>query len=473
MPIMFSLCNIQRERTTLQTPKKIGYAAGDFGISVSYFLVGFFFMYYLTDIVGMSPWLAGIVVFIGKTWEGLTNPLVGIINDRTGSRFGPKRFFVLFGAIPFAVCFILLWLIPSSLNEALKFLLAVSAMLLYSTAYTFVSVPYMALVPVITGDYDERTQILGIRAVLSTLGLILGGGAALFISSFSNETLGLRVMVTGFAVVTALSLLIAARSVRGLERPSARLSIPFRANLAKYLALPRERQVLILLIFKFLGAIATGCLMASIPYFAKHVLNDTTSSTYGVAIYTVCSALLIPVWYKMTHIFDKRRLLLIANCLGAVVLLGVALLVQQGSPVPFFIGCGLLGIIMSAYLLIPYSFVPDLVDYYAHKTGDRHESVYFGLWMTVHQIGIAVAGLLLGAFLSFYGYDGTAAIQTQSAVLSIRLGFGLIPGLFLVLAALVLQKYGITRKVYQKVQSELERKNNLEPEAPLPEKNLK
>jgi len=194
--------------------KKIGYAAGDFGISVSYFVVGFFFMYYLTDIVGMSPWLAGTVVFIGKTCEGLTNPLIGIFNDRTRSRFGAKRLFVLFGSIPFALSFILLWLIPSSLNEWVKFILATSSMLLYSTAYTFVSVPYMALVPVMTDDYDERTQITGIRAALSTLGIVLGGGAALFISSFSDETLGLRIMATGFGIFTALSLLIAAQCKR-------------------------------------------------------------------------------------------------------------------------------------------------------------------------------------------------------------------------------------------------------------------
>jgi len=433
----------------LKTGKKLGYASGDFGISVSYFLVGFFFMYYLTDIVGISAWLAGVVVFIGKTWDGLSNPVAGIINDRFSSRFGPKRAFVLFGAIPFAICFVLLWLIPSHFSEPLKFILAVGAMLLYSTAYTFVSVPYMAMVPVITSDYDERTQITGIRAVLSTLAIILGGGAALFISSFSDEALGLRVMVTGFAFFSALSLIVAAQSIKGMEPAAARVTMSFKENFANYLSVPRQKYVLILFAFKFLGAIATGCLMASIPYFATHVLQDSASSTYGVALYTICSAVFIPVWYKLTRIYDKRRLLLISNCLGAVALIAVALFVQEGATLLFYAGCALVGIIMSAYLLIPYSFVPDLVDYYAKKNGCRHESVYFGLWMTVHQIGIAVSGLLLGAFLSIQGYAGMADQQTESAIMAIRLAFGLIPGVFLVLAALVLQKYGITRNVYQ------------------------
>jgi GPH family glycoside/pentoside/hexuronide:cation symporter len=445
----------------VQIRKKIGYASGDFGISASYFVVGFFFMYYLTDIVGMSAWLAGVVVFLGKLWEGITNPIVGILNDRTRSMLGPKRQFILFGAVPFAISFILLWLIPSSLNEWVKFSLATLSMLIYSTAYTFVVVPYMALVPVITSDYDERTQITGIRAGLSTVGIVLGGGAALFVSSFSNEASGLRIMAACFGSFTAVSLLIAARSVKGMESIPDTKTNKSRINWSNYLALFRERNTVILLIFKFLGAIATGCLMASIPYFAKHVLSDTGISTYGVAIYTISSAILIPVWYKLTHHFDKRRLLLIANSFGAVILIGVALLVNKGDTMLFFLGCGLLGIVTSAYLLIPYSLVPDLVDYYKSRKKEKHESVYFGLWMTTHQIGIAVAGLILGGFLGIYGYEGSADIQTSGVIMAIRLSFGLIPGTFLVLAALVLQKYGITRGVYQDVQNELKRKSGL------------
>jgi len=113
---------------------------------------------------------------------------------------------------------------------------------------------------------------------------------------------------------------------------------------------------------------------------------------------------------------------------------------------------------MSSYLLIPYSLVPDLVDYYEHKTGERHESVFFGLWITVHQLGISFAGLILGAALDILGYRGDAATQTASALLAVRLAFGIIPGLFFVLTALVVQRYQVTRQVYQQVRTELDRR---------------
>ena len=434
---------------------KIGYALGDFGISIAYFIVGFFFMYYLTDILHISPLLAGSVVFIGKLWEGASNPIVGVINDRIKSRFGRKRSFIMLGAIPFALSFILLWLIPVTLGEPVKFALAVLTALLYATAYSVVSVPYMALVPVMTGNYDERTQIVSLRAVLSTVGIVLGGGAALIVSSFGDDVIGLRTMAIVFGVIAGLSLLIAARSVSGVEDKEDRGGKIIQASFGDYAALLKEEQTSILLLFKFLGAIATGSLMAAIPYFAKHILSDVGSSTYGVAIYTVTTAALIPLWYKLTTRFDKRRLLLIANSLGAIVLLVTALAVGNGGTMLFFVGCGMLGLVMSAYLVIPYSLIPDLVDFYHHKTGVRHESVYFGVWMTVHQIGIGAAGLLLGLFLSIMGYDGSAEEQTGQALLAVRLAFGLLPGVFLVLAALVLQKYGITRQVYEQIRAEL------------------
>jgi Na+/melibiose symporter-like transporter len=440
---------------------KVGYALGDFGLSLAYFIVGFFFMYYLTDIVLLPPFLAGTVVFLGKFWEGISNPFVGILNDRMKSRFGRKRAYVLFGTVPFALSFVILWLIPPTFSEPAKFALAVLVAVLYATAYSIVSVPYMALVPIMTRNYDERTQIMSFRAVLSTVGIVLGGGTALMVSSFTNEIAGLKIMAIFFGALTALTLFIATISVKGIENRHGQNTPIIQANFRQYISILKERYVSILLIFKFLGAIATGSLMAAIPYFAKHILADTGISTFGVAIYTITSAAFIPVWYKLTRRFDKRRLLLIANSMGAVVLFMTSVLVKSGDNVIFLVGCGLLGLIMSAYLLIPYSLIPDLVDYYSHKTGIRHESIYFGLWMTVHQIGIAASGLLLGAFLGALGYSGGLETQTEAAQWAIRLAFGLIPGIFLVLAAIVLQKYGITRQVFQNICIENEGRNPL------------
>jgi GPH family glycoside/pentoside/hexuronide:cation symporter len=447
---------------------KIGYAIGDIGISISYFAVGFFFLYYLTDIVGMDPYLAGMAFFIGKLWDGVNDPLMGILSDKTRSRFGRKRVYVLFGALPLALSFIVLWMIPLAINEWAQFILATISLTIYGTAYTVVVVPYMAMVPVMTDDYDERTQITGLRASLSSIGTILGGASALLLSSFSNEVFGLRVIAIAFGSFTLLSLLIASRSTRGVEDKAGADSAIVKIGLAQYLALLKERNLRILLTLKFLGAIGTGTLTAALPYFAEYILGDKGSSTIGLAIYVVVSATAIPLWNKLSHRFDKRRLLLAGNSLAAVILLSIGLLAGEDNTIAFFLGCGLLGLATSAYLLIPYSLVPDLVDFYEYKTTERHESVFFGLWITVHQLGIAFAGLVLGFFLGTAGYRGGAVVQTDSALLAVRLAFGLIPGLFLTAAALVLQKYQITREVYQKARAALGQRGGQEPAAVSP-----
>lgn len=433
--------------------KKLGYAMGDMGISLSYFAVGFFFMYYLTDMAGLSPAAAGLAMFIGKLWDGVNDPLMGIISDRTVSRFGRKRVYVLFGSLALGASFILLWMVPAGAPGWVRFLWATVSLLLYSTAYTVV-VPYMALVPVMSDDYDERTQITSLRAVLSSLATLLGGGTALLLSSFSDQALGLRWITFGFAVFTTFSLLVAAASVKGMEEKQESENI-VTYTLPQYVGLLGEKNLQLLLLLKFLGAIATGCLTSAFPYYAAHVLGDQGLSTYGVAAYTVLATVAIPFWTCLAKKYDKRQLLLIANVLVAMVLLGLGLAAQNMTREHFLAGCGLMGIFFAAYLFIPYSFVPDLVEFYQYKTGERHESVFFGLWITVHQLGIAAAGLLLGLGLQVMGYDSTLAVQAERGIMAVRVAFGVMPGLFLVLAALVMKKYEITRTVFEKVRNEL------------------
>lgn len=435
----------------MKTRHKIGYAMGDLGISISYFAVGFFFIYYLTDVVGLAPYLAGLAFFVGKLWDGVNDPIMGVLSDRTRSRYGRKRVYVLFGAVPLALSFMLLWSIPTEAGQWVQFLLATLAITLFATTYSVVVVPYMALVPVMSPDYDERTQITGLRAILSTIGTIAGGGTAMLLSTFENEAIGIRTITFAFAVITALTLLIAARSVRDIEdNPSADGEImPFEWR--HYLAILADRNVAILMAHRLIGAVGTGVMMASIPFFADSILGDPGKSTFGIAIYVVVSALSIPVWNRLTHSHDKRRLLLIANLWTAAVLFGIGFLVGEGEGQAFYAGCFCLGLSMSAYILIPYSLVPDLVEYYENETGERHESVFFGLWITSHQLGISLTGLIIGLSFGLFGYDGTAAVQDDTALMAVRLSLGVIPGAFLIIAALILQKYGVTRDVFEAI----------------------
>lgn len=433
-----------RERRPVSRRVGWGYATGDLGISIAYFALGFFFLYYLTDIVGLPPAAAGTAFLIGKLWDGVNDPLVGVLADHTRSARGRKRVYLLYGAFPFGLSFAILWWIPSGGSTGPTTILATVLLLLFATTYSLVGVPYQALVPVITTDYDERTRLVGYKAILSAVGAVLGGGLALAVDSQTDVATALRVMAVVLAMVITGTTLVAARSVKSYATADTVEITPI--PLAGFFRLLTERSVATLMGYKVLAAVATGCLTASLPYFAESVIGSASTATVALAAYTLTGAAMVPVWGRLSRRIDKRRLMLASSAIATALLVTIGFLATSESTVLFIAGAGLLGAAMSAYLVIPPSLVPDLVEWYEFRRGERHESVFFGLWMTVHQIGIGIAGFLLGMCLSLFGYIGDAAGQSSGAVLGVRVAFALVPAVFLVASALLLQHYAATRE---------------------------
>jgi glycoside/pentoside/hexuronide:cation symporter, GPH family len=421
----------------------LGYATGDLGISIAYFALGFFFLYYLTDLVGIPPALAGTVVLVGKLWDGVNDPLIGVLADRTRSKRGRKRVYLLFGAVPFGLSFTLLWWLPPGMAAQPAALLATVLLLLFATTYSFVGVPYQALVPVMTSDYDERTHLVAYKAVLSAIGAVLGGGLAMVVSSQTDVELSLRMMAVCLGAVIIGTTLLAARAVAPYSGRDAVEITP--VPVGRYFLLLTEHSVATLMGYKVLSAVATGVLTASLPYFADTVVGSAATATLALAAYTVVGAAMVPVWERRSHTIDKRHLMLVSSSLATVLLILIGFTATAGSTLVFVAGAAMLGAAMSAYLVIPPSLVPDLVDWYQHERGERHESVFFGLWMSVHQIGIGIAGFLLGACLSLFGYVGDADAQSSTAVLGVRVAFTVLPAVFLMASALLLQRYAATR----------------------------
>jgi len=440
---------------------RAGYASGDLGISIAYFAFGFFFLYYLTDLVGLPPATAGVVMLIGKLWDGVNDPLIGVLSDRTRSRHGRKRVYLLYGSVPFGVSFAILWWIPAGASDGAKAALATALVLIFATTYSFVGVPYQALVPVISGDYDERTRLVGFKAVFSAIGAILGGIIALVLGDGDDMTSTLRLMALGFGVAITVLVLIAAFSTRRASHDDTHPIAP--VPLRDYVRLAAEPNVSTLLGYKVLAAVATGVMTAALPFFADHVVGDGRLSTVSLAIYTIVGGGLVAVWVRLARRYDKRRLVLVSNAAAGAVLVAIALLATSDAAVVFLVGSALLGMAMAAHLVLPPSLVPDLVDWYEHASGRRHESVFFGLWMTVHQLGLGVAALVLGLVLQWSGYVQDAEVQSAGAVTGVRLAFGLVPAVFLILSALVLQRYRITRESHAEARAALAAASALSP----------
>ena len=154
----------------LPTLTKIIYGFGDIGFSMTGTIIAAYFPIFLTDVVGIAPAIAAIALFIGKSWDFVNDPLIGNLSDRTRTRWGRRRPFLLFGALPYAVIFACLWWRPPIDNQLPLVIFYTAMFVLYDAAATFVGMPYFALTPELTKDYDERTALTSYRMFFSIIG---------------------------------------------------------------------------------------------------------------------------------------------------------------------------------------------------------------------------------------------------------------------------------------------------------------
>ena len=154
---------------------KCAYGMADIYGGGAFVIISTFFTVFLTKALGMAPALAGTIPLIGRAWDAITDPIMGNIVDRTSSRFGAKRFYILIGSIVSAITFLMLWMSSSSLSTTGQYIFYVAMYMLFSTGFTIVMVPYNGLLPDMVDDYRKRGGFAGVRTVFSSFGAIVAG----------------------------------------------------------------------------------------------------------------------------------------------------------------------------------------------------------------------------------------------------------------------------------------------------------
>lgn len=178
-------------QTRLSRRSKWIYGFGDISFSLTNTILAVYFAIFLTDVVGLPASLAAAAIFLGRSWDYINDPLVGHLSDRTRTRWGRRRPFLLFGAVPFAITFILLWLRPPWDSPILLAAYYAVAYLLFDLSFTLVNTPYAALTPELTADYDERTSLTSYRMFFSIAGSLIAFTVPLaIVGSFAPENAG-------------------------------------------------------------------------------------------------------------------------------------------------------------------------------------------------------------------------------------------------------------------------------------------
>ncbi len=217
--------SIRKDKLSLST--KVFYLFGDIGISTCLSTVAFFLLFFYADVARVDPALVGTALLVGKLWDAVSDPMAGWLSDRTRSRFGRRKVYLYFGAIPLGISFALLWNYPPGLTYALTIAWLMVTFFLYYTFITITSMPYYAMTPELTRDYDERTNLTTFRMIGGTIGYMAGAAFPPFIAGlFITAKIGWSMMGVMFGAFAALCLFITAFGVKQrkeLEGPPSKL----------------------------------------------------------------------------------------------------------------------------------------------------------------------------------------------------------------------------------------------------------
>jgi GPH family glycoside/pentoside/hexuronide:cation symporter len=442
---------------------KLIYGFGDTGFSLTTTIIGAYFAIFLTDVVGIAAGTAAIAIFLGRTWDYINDPIIGHISDRTRTRWGRRRPFLLFGALPFALAYILMWYRPPFDSQVWLAAYYALAYVLFDSAATFVYMPFYALTPELTSSYDERTSLTTYRMFFSILGSLVAFTIPLLIvGSFQPQNAG-RVLLMGsaFGLASAIPLLLVFFGTRerqeysDLEQPGLKESLKAAAH---------NRPFIFGMVIFLLTWVSVDILQAMLLYFIKYVVQREAQSDVIMAVIFVTAMLVLPFWEWASRRWNKRLAYAGGIAFWAVVQI-VMITLNPTTPLPLILGlCVLAGVGVSSAHVLPWSIIPDAIEWDEWQTGERHEGLFYSLVTLAQKVASSIAIPLVLLMLQFTGYVPTAATQPANALLGIRLAIGPIPALLLCGGIVFALIYPLSRESHQRIVRELEARRKAQKE---------
>ncbi len=436
---------------------KIVYGSGDFGYSMTNSIIAAYFLLFLTDVVGMSPATAGIAILIGRTWDYINDPLIGNLSDRTKTRWGRRRPFLLFGALPFAITFAMLWYKPAFTDQTLLAVYFSVAYILYDAAQTFVFMPYFALTPELTDDYDERTSLTSYRMVYNIIGgLVAFTLPLMFIGSFSPDN-SQRVLQMGFlfGALSALPLFFIFFKTRETEK-----DIQYeKPNIFHSIKVALKNRPFVLGAVVYLATwTSMNVVQTVLLYYVKYVLQKEGMSDILMGIIFITAIIALPLWNWVSKKLDKRKAYALGISFWALAQLLLMSLSASSSPTWVMVLCFIAGIGVSAAHVLPWAMIPDAIEYGELDTGERHEGVFYSLVTLMAKVASSIAIPLTAFVLEITQYIPNSSTQPQSALNGIRFLMGPVPAIFLVIGIIFALRYPLERKEFNAIVENLKKK---------------
>ncbi len=444
---------VQAPAQKLSKKTKWFYGVGDIGNATVNSAIQFFLMKYFTDAALILPALAGNALLIGKIWDAINDPLLGWITDKTQSKHGRRRIFMLFGAVPLAISIALLWSVPPGMSQVWTFVWIAGTFILFDTIWTFTNVPYYALTSELTEDYDERRSLTVYRMVLAIPAYLLGAALTpMIVGFFAIQRTGYGFIGIAYGILAALALLISAGGIK--ERPQVVKTKGEESPIKSFKAAFKNKTFVYLCAIYFLINISFAFAKTLMAYFVEYQLMMKEMVTLAMGIMLICVFISMPVWNKIAEKMDKGPAYAIGMGVGGLALALLFFLPHRPTiwiyPLMVLAGFG-----FASNWVFPWAMVADVSDYDRVETGKYRSGIYYGVWGLATKISEALAMAAVGWILSGFGYVANVE-QSFNALLGIRLFMCIIPAVCIFIGVPFLIKYPITRKSHAEVRARLE-----------------
>ncbi|MDA1476137.1 MFS transporter [Bacillus changyiensis] len=442
------------QKTTLRKRETASYIGGGFADSLLSGLVNVYLMIYATDVFGISALAVGTIFFVAKIVDGIFDPIAGIIVDKTRTKYGKFRPYLLVSSIVWVILTVLLFNGPD-LSDVGKITYMSVIYLLWGFAFTFFDVPYWSFSTVMTQDETKRTRLVSIARVSTLIGMILlmlaGGPIVAKIDSISpgRGYSNLAIMASVLALVFMLVMTFVCK-----ERIKSKgESISLKQTLS-YLKMNRPLQLALLTALLFLAMpISQGLSI----YFA---VNNLGNVGY-MAMLNIPPLLIIPfipvIVPFLTNRFEKKHVFFVSSLASAVTLI-ILLLVGYENLTVVFILNGLVLFFNLINTTVISLLITDAIDYGEWKTGNRFEAISFAVQAFISKFQGAIAGFLTGLILTAIGYKAGSTTQSATTLDGIYLGFTLVPAVIAVISAIPILFNKFSGRIRQEALEEIKQR---------------
>lgn len=429
----------------------VSYGLPAAGIGFMAILMSIYLLKFSTDVLLIAPATMGLWLGVSRIWDAVSDPMIGYLTDRTRSRWGRRRPWMLAGVLPMAAGFAMLWAPPESLAGGTLGAWMAAALLLFYTGITMVDVPHSALGAELSTDYHDRTRIFAWKRVLFGVGTLAAVASIGAFDAFPDPRLTGRVvagLAAGFAIAT-----VVAMTRRIAERPdyAGRGATNPLASTSDILRNPHARVLLSVFLIQQFGIVA---LTASLPFFSQYVLHTPEYTFVYIGVLFVTSIVGVPIWLRIAPYYEKRSLLMLSMG-GVATVIGLMSLAGKGDVAFVCTIAAFGGLFAGGADVMSPSLQADIIDYDELRTGQRKEGAYFAAWAfaakTAGGLSTIAIGLALGAIDFVPNAEQTAGVQTGLRVLAAG-----VPAVLYTAGVLLFTRFGLTRREHARIRAALD-----------------